>query len=119
MATALFTDAESICFNHDVIKIIRKIKNHYQCSNINTIHKKIIKIPDYHISTEFLNIQIIRNKCNWGNPSFTLNVTIEIPIQNNSYSVLHVETLSTEYNLQTPYNSPIHIHDTRNIRTNN
>ena len=109
MATALFTDAELICFDHDIIKIIRKIKNQHQRADINSIHKKIIKIPDYHVSKEFLNIRIenllknarIRNKPNRGNPSFTLNdVAIEIPIQNESYSVSHVETPSTEHNLQ-------------------
>ena len=54
MATTLFTDAELICFDH---KIIRKIKNQHQRKGINSIHKKIIKIPDYHIvSKQFLNI---------------------------------------------------------------
>ena len=111
MATGLFTDARLICFDHDIIKIIRKIKNQHQRAYISSIHKKIIKIPDYHdVSKEFLNIQIenllkngrIRNKPNRGNPSFTLNdITIEIPIQEDSYSVSHVETPSTEYNLQT------------------
>ena len=109
MATALFTDAELICYDL-IIKVIRKIKNQHQSEdNINSIHKKIIKIPDYHVSKEFLNIRIenllknarIRNKPNRGNPSFTLNdVAIEIPIQNESYSVSHVETPSTEHNLQ-------------------
>ena len=57
MAT-LFTEAELICFNHD-IEIIRKIKNQHQRADINSIHKKIIKIPDYHnVSKEFLNIRI-------------------------------------------------------------
>ena len=75
----------------------------------------MIKIPDYHdVPKEFLNILNenvlkigrIRNKPNRGNPSFTLNdVTIEIPIHGDSYSVLHAETPSTEYNLQTPDNS--------------
>ena len=116
MATSLFTDAELICFNHD-IEIIRKIKNQHQRADINSIHKKIIKIPDYHnVSKEFLNIRIenllkngwIRNKSNRGNPSFILNdVTIEIPIHGDSYSASHVETSSTEYNLQTPNNGPI------------
>ena len=117
MAKALFTDAELICFDHDIITIIRKIKNQHQRADINSIHKKIIKIPDYHdISKEFLNIQIenilkngrIRNKTNRGNSSFTLNdVTIKIQKHDDSYSVSHVETRSTEYNLQTPNNSPI------------
>ena len=114
MATTLFTDAELICFDH---KIIRKIKNQHQRKGINSIHKKIIKIPDYHIvSKQFLNIWIenllkngrIKNKPNRGNLWFTLNdVTIEIPIHDDSYSVSHVEIPSTEYNLQTPNNSPI------------
>ena len=39
---------------------------------------------------------------------FTLNdVTIEIPIHDDSYSASHVEIPSTEYNLQTPTSSPI------------
>ena len=59
MATALFTDAELICFDHDIIKIIRKIKNQHQRADINSIHNKIIKIPDYHdVSKEFLKIRI-------------------------------------------------------------
>ena len=118
MAIALFTDAELICFDHDIIKIIRKIKNQHQRADINSIHNKIIKIPDYHdVSKEFLNIWIenllkngrIRNKLNRGNPSFTLNdVTIEIfLIHDDSYSVSQVETPSTEYNLKTPNNNPI------------
>ena len=77
----------------------------------------MIKIPDYHdVPKEFLNILNenllkigrIRNKPNRGNLSFTLNdVTIKIPIHGDSYSVLHVETPSTEYNLQKPDNSLI------------
>ena len=128
MARALFTDAELICY--DLIKIIRKIKNQHQREdNINSIHKKIIRIPDYHVSKEFLNIRIenllknarIRNKPNRGNPSFTLNdVTIEILTNDDSYSVSHVETPSTEYNLQTPNNSPIAstIPETQELITN-
>ena len=117
MTRALFTDAELICFDHDIIKIIRKIKNQHQRADINSIHNKVIKIPDYHdISRQFLDIRIenllkngrIRNKPNRGNPSFTLNdVSIEIPIHDDTYSVSHVETPSIEYNLQTPNNSPI------------
>ena len=39
---------------------------------------------------------------------FTLDgVTIEIPIHDDSYSVLHVEATSTEYNLQTTKRGPI------------
>ena len=130
MAIALFTDAELICFDHDIIKIIRKIKNQVQRADINSIHKDIIKIPDYHdVSKEFVNIRIenvlkngrIRNKLSRGNPSFTLyDVTIEIPIHDDSYSVSRVETPSTEYNLQTPNNSPIAstIPETQELITN-
>ena len=110
MTTALFTDAELICFDHDIITIIRKIKKQHQRADIISIPKTVIKIPDYHdVSKEFLNIRIenflkngrIRSKANRDHPSFTLNdVTIEIPIHNNSYSVSHVEAPSTEYNLQ-------------------
>ena len=110
MTTALFTDAELICFDDHILTIIKKIKNQYQRADINSIHKKIIKIPDY------LNIRIenllkngwIRNKSNRGNPSFILNdVTTETPIHDDSYSASPVETSSTEYNLQTPNNGPI------------
>ena len=130
METALFTDTELICFDHDIIKIIRKIKNQHQRAEINSIHKKLIKISDYHdVSKEFINIWIenlltngrLRNKTNRGNPSFTLNdVTIDIPIHDDSYSVSHVETPSTEYNLQTPNNSPIAstIPETQELITN-
>ena len=109
---------------------IRKNKNQHQRACINSIHKKIIKIADYHdVSKEFLNIRIenllkngrIRNKPNRGNPSFTLNdVTIEILTHDDSYSVSHVETPSTEYNLQTPNNSPIAstIPETQELITN-
>ena len=117
MVTGLFTYAELICFDDDIIKIIIKIKNQHQCADINSIHIMMIKIPDYHdVPKEFLNILNenllkigrIRNKPNRGNPSFTLNdVTIKIPIHGDSYSVLHVETPSTEYNLQKPDNSLI------------
>ena len=130
MATALFTDTELICFDHDIIKIIKKIKNQYQRADINSIHKRLIKISDYHdVSKEFVNIWIenllkngrIRNKTNRGNPSFTLNdVTTDIPIHDDSYSVSHVETPLTEYNLQTPNNSPIAstIPETQELITN-
>ena len=130
METALFTDTELSCFDHDIIKIIRKIKNQHQRAEINSIHKKLIKISDYHdVSKEFINIWIenlltngrIRNKTNRGNPSFTLNdVTIDIPIHDDSYSVSHVETPLTEYNLQTPNNSPIAstIPETQELITN-
>ena len=130
MATALFTDAELICFDHDIIKIIRKIKNQHQRADINSIHKKIIKIPGYHdVSKQFLSIRIknlfkngsVRDKPNRGNPSSTLNdVTTGIPIHDDSYSISHVETSSTEYNLQTPNNSPIisPIPETQELITN-
>ena len=56
MPTTLFTDAEQVCFDHD-ITIIRNIKNQHKRPYIDSIHKKIIKIPDFHdISKEFLNI---------------------------------------------------------------
>ena len=70
MATALFADAELICFDHD-IKMIRKTKNQHQHqhqrTDIKSIHKNyihqnsivFIKIPDYRdVSKEFLNIRI-------------------------------------------------------------
>ena len=54
MATALFKDAELICFDPDIITINRKIKNQHQLADINSTHKKIIKIRDYHdVSQEF------------------------------------------------------------------
>ena len=40
MATTLFTDAQLICFDHDIIAIIRKIKNQRHRADINSIHKK-------------------------------------------------------------------------------
>ena len=43
MATTLFTDTELICFDHDIIKIIRKIKNQHQRADINSIHNKSSK----------------------------------------------------------------------------
>ena len=43
MTTALFTDVELICFDHDNVKIIRKIKNKHQRADINSIYNKIIK----------------------------------------------------------------------------
>ena len=130
VATALLTGAELICFDHDIIKIIRKMKTQHQRADINSIHKKIIKIPDYHdVSKELLNVRTesllknsrTRNKPNRGNPLFILNdVTIEIPIHHNSYFVLHVQTPSTKYNLQTPNKSPIAstIPETQELITN-
>ena len=76
---------------------------------MNSIHRKIIRIPDYHdISKETINIRIenllkngrVRNTSNRGNQSFTLtNVTIEIPIHDDSYYISH--------NSQISNNSPI------------
>ena len=57
MATALFTDTELTFFDHDIIAIIRKIKNQHRHADINSIHRKIIKIPDCHdVSKDLLNI---------------------------------------------------------------
>ena len=81
------------------------------------------------LSKECLNIRtenlfknhIVRNKSNRGNPSLTLNdVTIKIPIHDDSYSVSHAETPSTVYDLQTPSNSPIvsTIPETQELITN-
>ena len=91
MTTALFTD-----LNHDIMTIIRKIRYQHQRADINSIHKKIIKIPDYQ------------------------NSNIEIPIYDDSYSISHVETPSAEYNLQTPNNSLIAsaIPETHKLKTN-
>ena len=36
-----------------------------------------------------------------------IEAIIDIPIQDDYYSVSYVETRSTEYNLQTPNNSPM------------
>ena len=48
-----------IYFAHDIMTIIRKIKIQHQLADINSIHKKIIKILDYHdVSKEFLNTRI-------------------------------------------------------------
>ena len=54
MATSLFTEAELICFNHG-IEIIRKIKNQHQRADINSIHKKIIKILNIRIENLLKN----------------------------------------------------------------
>ena len=40
MATTLFTDVQLIYFDHDIIAIIRKIKNQRQRADINSILKK-------------------------------------------------------------------------------
>ena len=48
-----------MCFGHDIITVIRYIENQHQHTNINGIHKKIFKIPDFHdISKELLNIRL-------------------------------------------------------------
>ena len=92
MPTSFFTDAELICFNHDVITIIINIENQHQRADINSIHKRIMKIRDFHVSKEFLNI---RREDPLDNRR----------IRNNSFS--HVETPSPEYSLQTPnFHSP-------------
>lgn len=85
--------------------------------DINSIHKKIVKIPDFQdVSKEFINIQTenllknsrIRDKANRGNPSFTSNeVTIEIPIHCDSHTIPHVQLPSPKYSLQIPNTSPI------------
>ena len=78
MATKLFRDAELICLDHDIITIIRNVKNLHQRANIDSIHKKNHqKILYFHdVSKEYLNIQIetflkngrIGSKSNRGDP---------------------------------------------------
>ena len=107
MATTLFTDAQ-------ILIVFTKRSSKFQT----IMFQKNSSIFDLKI---FLKNGKIRNKPNRGNPSFTLNdVTIEIPIHEDSYSVSHVETPSTEYNLQTPNNSPIAstIPETQELITN-
>ena len=59
MAAALLKNDELILFGHDIMTIIRKIKNQNQRVDTNNIHKKIIKIPDYRAFTkEYLNIRM-------------------------------------------------------------
>ena len=48
MATALFTDAKLICFNHDITTIIRKIKNQHQRAYIDSTHNKITETLNIH-----------------------------------------------------------------------
>ena len=58
-AAALLKNDELILFGHDIMTIIRKIKNQHQRVDTNNIHKKIIKIPDYRAFTkEYLNIRM-------------------------------------------------------------
>ena len=80
-------DADRICFEHDIATIIRYTKNQHQPAGINSIHKKMISIPDFDdVSKEFLNIRIenllksgrIRNKPNRDSPLFTLNGVMTI-----------------------------------------
>ena len=83
---------------------LEKLKTNVTAQILRVFTKKIVKIPDYHdVSKEFLNIRIenllkkgtVRNKPNRGNPLFTLNdVTTEIPIHDESYSVSHLVTPS-------------------------
>ena len=85
--------------------------------DINSIHKKIVKIPDFQdVSKEFINIQTenllknsrIRDKANRGNPSFTSNeVTIKIPIHCDSHTIPPVQLPSPKHSLQIPNTSPI------------
>ena len=59
MATALLTDTDEICFDDDITTVIKKAKNKEQHVGINTIHKKIINISDFHdVSKEFPNIRL-------------------------------------------------------------
>ena len=53
MSATLFTDAEQIYFDYDIITIIRNIKNQHQRPYIDSIRKKIDFLD---ISKEFLNI---------------------------------------------------------------
>ena len=105
MAAALLKDDELIFFDHDIITIIRKIKNQHHRVDTNNIHKKIIKIPDYRAFYQrlpqyshgkpFKNGRV-KSKPNRGSHSLTLNdVKVEIPIHDDSYSVSHFETSST------------------------
>ena len=59
MTTTLFADAELICFAHDIITIIKDIKNQHQRKDINSICRNRINIPDFHdASKKFFNIRI-------------------------------------------------------------
>ena len=78
MATTLFTDAQ-------ILIVFTKRSSKFQT----IMFQKNSSIFDLKI---FLKNGKIRNKPNRGNPSFTLNdVTTEIPIHDDSYSVSHVE----------------------------
>ena len=104
---------------YNIITIIRKIKSHHQRADINSNHLKVIEISDYHdVYKEFLSVRIknlLQNSrteisliAEISAPSFTLNdVTIAIPINEDSYSDSHFETPSTEYNLKTANNSSV------------
>ena len=106
-----------MCFDHDIIRFIRNVKQQYQRVDFYNIHKKMIKTPEFHeVSKDFLNTLSenllkngrTRNKTNRGNLSFTLNdVTVETLMHDHSHSVSHAETPSPEYSLQTPNNSPL------------
>ena len=48
MATALLTDSDEICFDDDIATVTKNAKNKEQHVGINTIHKKIINISDFH-----------------------------------------------------------------------
>ena len=78
MATTLFTDAQILIV---FTKRLSKFQTIMFQKNSSIFNLKI-----------FLKNGKIRNKPNRGNPSFTLNdVTTEIPIHDDSYSVSHVE----------------------------
>ena len=89
MAAALFTDAELIFLDHEIITIRQKCLD-------KILHGRI------------------KNKPNRGKPWFNLtDITIEIKIRDDdSYSVSHVETSSTDITFN-------RFRDTRNTRTNN
>ena len=72
MAAALFTDAELIFLDHEIITIRQKCLD-------KLLHCRI------------------KNKPNRGKPWFNLkDITIEIKIHDDSYYVSHVETSSTD-----------------------
>ena len=111
-------------------QLSEKLKTNINVGDINNIHKRssnsrlswcFQRILQHSNWKTFFKNGKIRNKPNRHNPLFTLNdVTIEIPLHNNCYSTLHVETPSTEYNLQIPNNSPIisTIPETQKLITN-
>ena len=89
MAAALFTDAELIFLDHEIITIRQRCLD-------KILHGRI------------------KNKPNRGKPWFNLtDITIEIKIRDDdSYSASHVETSSTDITFN-------RFRDTRNTRTNN